>query len=77
MIMFRLYRHRDKTGVSGTGYVAEGMITSYGIVMMQWFGPHGGVGVFNNKEDMLAVHGHDGDTVMEFSDYTGRHSGEY
>jgi hypothetical protein len=48
MKSFRLY------GGTKRGYLAEGVITSYGIVMMQWFGPHGGVSVYNNKEDMLA-----------------------
>lgn len=63
MQTFRLLRHKDVSGVSGEGYVAEGWITSYGECFMRWYGT--GFSFFNSVEDMLRVHGHGGQTETE------------
>ena len=76
MKMFLLLRKEDVSGISGTGYVAEGVVTSHGNVFLEWFGPHGGMGIFASVDDMLAIHGHNGSTVMEFrTDTTVREVG--
>lgn len=64
MRTFRLNRRVDHSGVSGNGYVAEGWETSYGEVFLRWYGT--GFSFFNSMDDMLAVHGHKGDTIPEF-----------
>lgn len=63
MKTFRLHRKVDHSGVSGTGYVAEGWETSYGEVFLRWYGT--GFSFFHSMKDMLAVHGHGGDTVVD------------
>ena len=35
---FRLFRNEDPTGISGTGYIAEGCIFSNGVVVLNWLG---------------------------------------
>lgn len=65
MILFKLRRYKDVTGLSGAGYVAEGWVTSYGEVHLRWYGPYGGDGRFEKVESMLAIHGHGGHTVMD------------
>jgi len=66
---FVLVRHRDVTGVSGTGRVAEGVCFSSGRVAMQWTtnGIHAIV-VHRNVDEMLAVHGHHGATTIQWLD---------
>lgn len=63
MQVFRLLRNRDHSGVSGTGYVAEGWLTSYGEVFLRWYGT--GFSFFHSMSDMLKVHGYGGDTKVE------------
>lgn len=65
MRAFLLKRNKDTTGVSGTGYVAEGWQTSYGEVILRWYGPHGGLGIHKSMQDMLNIHGHGGNTEAE------------
>lgn len=67
METFKLYRKKDVTGVSGTGYIAEGWQTSYGEVILRWYGPHGGFGFHRSMEDCLAIHGHGGETIPEWT----------
>jgi len=66
---FVLIRHRDVTGVSGIGRVAEGVCFSSGNVVMQWTtnGIHAIV-VHKSVDEMLAVHGHNGATTIYWLD---------
>lgn len=63
MKVFKLNRFVDHSGISGRGYVAEGWQTSYGEVFLRWYGT--GFSFFPSMQDMLRVHGHKGDTVVE------------
>jgi len=78
MRRFRLLRHEDESGTSGTGYVAEGVVFTDGSVMLHWDnddldttsdgfsfkpGPDG-------VEDTIEVHGHGGRTKIEWIDNT-------
>lgn len=67
MRLFRLVRHRDVTGVSGTGVVAEGVQWSDGSACIRWVSAwpsttHHDKGVGS----ILAVHGHHGATTVEW-----------
>lgn len=64
MRTFELHRHEDETGVSGTGIVAEGVEFGDGSMVLRWLTTHSSMGFYKNKEDMLAIHGHNGKTEM-------------
>lgn len=66
MNLFRLNRHEDKTAISGTGIVAMGVIFPSGKVVIEWRKPYCNIGIYNNIEDVRAVHGHDGSTTIEW-----------
>jgi len=68
MRTFKLVRHEDVSGVSGTGVVAEGVIFHDGQVAVSWFGKHHCVSVWPNIEDVEAIHGHEGRTIVEFDE---------
>ncbi len=69
MRRFVLVRHRDVSGVSGTGVVAEGVVFSTGMVALQWLtnGIHS-VAVHRSIEDVIQIHGHDGATSIQWVD---------
>jgi hypothetical protein len=63
---FVLVRSVDSTGISGTGYVAEGIEFTDGTVALRWRGQWPTSVVFHDRgmESVLAVHGHDGATTV-------------
>lgn len=63
---FVLQRHTDVTGVSGTGRVAEGVQFTDGTVVIRWAGTRASTVVWASLDDALAVHGHDGATIVEW-----------
>lgn len=65
---FHLVRHKDPTGVSGVGVVAEGALWSSGAVAVHWPGYPRSTSVWSGLDELLAAHGHDGDTVIEWLD---------
>lgn len=69
MRRFVLARHRDPSGISGTGIVAEGVEWRGGTANLHWVTEHetfthwpGGI------DAILAVHGHGGSTVCRWLD---------
>lgn len=60
-----LQRHEDVSGKTGTGTVAEFIISSDGRVAIFW---PVGVGQFPTLEDAIAVHGHGGRTEFVILD---------
>lgn len=66
---FILQRHVDHSGVSGTGVVAEGAEFSDGTVALRWPGEHPSTAVWPDMRDMEAIHGHQGDTVVQYTDH--------
>lgn len=68
MRRFLLRRERDVSGVSGLGYVAEGIVFSDGKAVLHWRQTDGAVGVYGSIEDVERIHGHEGATVIEFVD---------
>ena len=71
MRLFHLNRSEDETGVSGTGTVGEGVVFSDAKVCLNWLTMNPSTTIFNNLEDMLKVHGHQGKTTVEFVDTQG------
>ncbi|TCC22217.1 hypothetical protein E0H58_23865 [Kribbella speibonae] len=66
---FVLRRTVDVTGVSGTGDVAEGVEWSDGTVALRWRGKWATTVVWDYGLDaLLAVHGHNGSTVVAWLD---------
>lgn len=64
---FLLVRHHDVSGVSGTGYVAEGVEWTDGSASVRWFGDHTCTAFFPNGVDAIrAVHGHGHATEIVF-----------
>jgi hypothetical protein len=66
---FVLARHQDPSGISGIGIVAEGVEWTGGTADLHWLTDHetfvhwpGGL------DAILAVHGHNGSTVVRYLD---------
>ncbi len=68
---FRLVRHVDVSGVSGTGVVAEGVEFTDRSAALRWHGDYPTTTVWESVESMIAVHGHAGATVIEWIDPLG------
>jgi hypothetical protein len=68
---FHLVRHRDLSGVSGTGVVAEGVVWSSGAVALHWPGRPRATSIWSSVDDLLAVHGHGGATKVQWIDPYG------
>jgi hypothetical protein len=76
MRTFRLVRHTDVTGISGTGVVAEGIQFTDGTTVVRWL--PGGTArpekvrpttvIHDDVDSVLGLHGHGGSTVVVFDD---------
>jgi hypothetical protein len=66
MRTFAMIREDDVTGVSGTGVVADGVEFDDGVVVIRWRGDERSTVVWDNVDDALAIHGHDGKTRFEY-----------
>lgn len=65
---FVLIRGKDISGVSGVGEVAEGVCFSGGKVALHWLSHYGAVNVYDSMDVVNDLHGHDGNTVIEWVD---------
>lgn len=65
---FLLFRIRDVSGTSGTGVVAWGTQFPDGAAALRWNGPHPSTAAWPSVEDIVAVHGHQGATVIHWVD---------
>jgi len=68
MRRFYLDRQQDVSGRSGTGYVAEGVEYSDGIVAMRWTTATATTVLFKSMDDVEKIHGHEGRTVICYVD---------
>lgn len=68
MRVFNLVRDIDVSGVSGTGVVAEGVEFSDGVVALRWTTEWPTSTVLHDRgiDSILAIHGHEGRTHIEF-----------
>jgi hypothetical protein len=65
---FRLVRHVDVTGISGTGVVADGVLWPDGTVTIRWRGGMPSTVNWERLDHAHAVHGHGGATRIEWLD---------
>ncbi len=63
---FHLLRLEDESGVSGTGWVAEGVVFSNGWVALTWLGETPSLNFYPSIEAVEAIHGHGGATRIVF-----------
>lgn len=61
-------RTEDISGVSGTGVIAEGCQFHTGECMLVWFGKIHTTNRYDSIEDLIAIHGHEGRTYIEWKD---------
>ena len=66
MQAFVLVRAKDVTGRSGTGVVAEGVVFTDGFAIIKWLREPYALGIYETLEALISVHGHDGNTHVEF-----------
>lgn len=74
MRTFRLVRHQDVTGISGTGTVAEGVEFTDGTVVLRWL--KAGTArpdhvrpttvLHDDVESVIGLHSHNGATQIEW-----------
>ena len=72
---FDLCRLDDVSGISGTGRVAEGVCFSSGKCVISWLSSTPSLGIFDSVDELLAVHGHKGKTVVRWLDPGDESSG--
>ncbi len=69
---FNLMRNIDRSGISGTGIVAEGVEFSDGQVVLCWLrateGGKGSIATYRSMGQCVIIHGHNGDTKVEWVD---------
>ncbi len=66
---FELIRYEDKTGISGIGKIAEGVIFSSGKCALAWtIKDIPSVTIYDSVEQVIAIHGHDGKTELKWID---------
>lgn len=68
---FFLHRVTDPVGVSGTGIVALGAVLPDGSAMMRWTTSKASTVLWDNLDDLKAVHCHGGMTHLVFIDEEG------
>lgn len=73
---FRLRRTCDHSGVSGTGVVAHGVTLPDGSGLMWWTvpGKPSTCVLFESLDDLETIHGHGGDTRIEWTGRPPRHA---
>lgn len=65
---FKLIRTQDVTGVSGKGYIADGVQWPDGTCALRWRTQTATHAQYDNIADVETIHGHDGATQIEFTD---------
>ena len=67
--LFQLRRIKDVTGVSGEGVVAKGAQFPDGSAVVRWRAlPASSTVIWGSVTEAMQVHGHDGNTVLEWLD---------
>ncbi|HEY5811404.1 MAG TPA: hypothetical protein VIT23_01975 [Terrimicrobiaceae bacterium] len=65
---FFLQRSEDLSGVSGLGRVAYGVQFPDGTATIRWNGQPRCTGIYSSMDDLIAIHGHEGRTVVVWID---------
>lgn len=64
MKAFKLFRLVDESGVSGTGYIAEGIEFANGQCVIHWLTHFESIGVYPSVDEIMKVHGHGNRTLL-------------
>lgn len=64
--VFRLVRDVDVSGISGIGFVAEGIVFSDGTCAMRWELDTASTAIYSSIEDVIKIHGHHGATRVVY-----------
>lgn len=67
--MFYLYRKEDESKVSGTGFVAEGILFASGKVAISWLSEVTSCTVYDDMVAVNRIHGHGGKTIIAWEDH--------
>lgn len=65
---FRLLRNADESGVSGTGYVAEGVQFTDGTCILHWTSVTPCTAIYRSPVELTHIHGHGGKTEIVWID---------
>lgn len=65
---FLLRREEDRKLISGVGYVAAGVRFPDGTCAMRWMTEHRSTAFYESVAVLMAIHGHEGVTVVEWID---------
>lgn len=65
---FQLHRDEDEGGVSGVGVVAEGVQFTNGKCVLSWLTKNTSLGLYDDIDTLVRVHGHGGKTRVVWSD---------
>lgn len=68
MRTFQLHRDEDETGISGIGIVAEGVQFTDGTCVISWLTEHSSLGIYNDLQTLVSIHGHGGRTRVVWTD---------
>lgn len=68
MRTFEVIRDIDRSGISGTGKVAEGTEYTDGVCTLHWLTKWNSTVVYPNIQHVINIHGHDGATRFVFHD---------
>lgn len=71
MRRFALQRIEDVTGVSGVGFVAQGVEFDDGSCALRWLTATRSTAVYASMDDLRAIHCHHGATVIHYIDPEG------
>ena len=69
MKRFKLIRHIDDSGVSGTGEVAEGVCFKNGECALHWLTKFDSIAIYHSIQQLEEVHGHGGHSIIEWEDW--------
>lgn len=67
--LFRLERHTDISGISGTGHIADGVLWPDGTATLRWLGEHPSTVFWDRGHTSVDhIHGHGGATSIVFDE---------
>ncbi len=64
--LFVLRRMEDVSGTSGVGVVAEGVEFTDGTCVVHWISQLHSIEICSNMHTLVAIHGHEGRTIVEY-----------
>lgn len=65
---FKLVREVDVSGISGIGVVAFGIMFGDRSAVLRWCSRLSSTAVYSDIEDVVSIHGHEGNTKLEWID---------